>query len=80
MISFVHLKYVIFLYGRHVLHSLNVFLIYDYDYACLYVMIKNGNASWDSVRRMYELELNNMRVRIFAMQYYRYCVYFPFDV
>ena len=45
IISFVYLKYLIFVYGRHVLDNLNVFLIDDYDYVCLYVMIQNGYAS-----------------------------------
>jgi hypothetical protein len=42
-------------------------------------MIQNGYASWDSVRLLYELDLNAMRGRIFVKQYHRYVAYFPFD-
>jgi hypothetical protein len=62
IIRFAYLKYVIFAYGRHVLDSLHVFLIDDYDYVCLYAMIQNSYASWDSVCLLNELVVNGKDV------------------
>jgi hypothetical protein len=61
----------------YVLDNLNVFLIEDYDYISLYAMIQNGYASWDSVRLLYELDINNMRDRILSSSIIAILLTFP---